>query len=235
MNVGSLFSGIGGFDLGFERAGMHTSWFCEQDPFCQRVLAKHWPDVPCYPDVRELSGADSVDVLCGGFPCVDISVLGQRTGLSGEQSGLWSEYARIIGELRPRYVVVENVASLLVRGMGDVLGDLASLGYDTEWDCLPAASFGAPHLRARIWILAYANSGRHRTPQEALFAGRTLPELCRWWASEPGICRVAHGIPNRVDRVAALGNTLVPQIAEWIGHRLMAYESRDRTGEVLTS
>src|SRR5690242_1615839 len=101
MNVGSLFSGIGGFDLGLERAGMRTVWFCEQDEFCQRVLARHWPGVPCYPDVTELRGADvqPVDVLCGGFPCQDISSAGRKVGIRGERSGLWSEYARLIDEL----------------------------------------------------------------------------------------------------------------------------------------
>ena len=171
MNVLDLFSGIGGFSLGLERAGFRTVAFCEIDPYCRRVLAKHWPEVPIYDDVRTVSAdrlrADgiAVDVICGGFPCQDISVAGNGAGLAGERSGLWREYARIIGELRPRFVIVENVAALLSRGLGDVLGDLAALGYDTEWHCIPASAVGAPHRRDRVWIVADANSLRELQPQ----------------------------------------------------------------------
>jgi len=156
MTVGSLFAGIGGFDLGFERAGFEITWQVEIDPFCRAVLAQHWPDVRRYEDVRTV-GAELgyVDVLCGGFPCQDISVAGRGDGIDGARSGLWSEYARLIRELRPRYVVVENVAALLTRGLGRVLGDLAACGYDAEWDCLPASAFGAPHRRDRLWLVAY--------------------------------------------------------------------------------
>jgi DNA (cytosine-5)-methyltransferase 1 len=157
MNVLDLFSGIGGFSLGLERAGMRTVAFCEIDPFCRRVLAKHWPGVPCHEDITKLRGADvgPVDVICGGFPCQDISLAGKGAGLEGDRSGLWRDYARLIGELRPRYVIVENVSALLSRGLGDVLGDLAALGYDAEWHCIPASAVGAPHRRDRIWIVAY--------------------------------------------------------------------------------
>mgnify|MGYP001557945272 CR=1 FL=1 len=161
MNVLDLFSGIGGFSLGLERAGMRTVAFCEIEPFCRQVLAKHWPSVPCYDDVRTLTAdhlrADgiSVDVICGGFPCQDISVAGKGAGIDGSRSGLWSEYARIIGELRPRYVIVENVAALLNRGLDRVLGDLAAIGFDAEWNCIPASAVGAPHRRDRLWIVAY--------------------------------------------------------------------------------
>lgn len=161
LKVLDLFSGIGGFSLGLERTGgFETVAFCEIEPYARAVLAKHWPDVPCYTDVRELTGerlaADGigVDVICGGFPCQDISVAGEGAGLAGERSGLWREYARIIGEVRPRFVLVENVAALLSRGLGTVLGDLATLGYDAEWHCIPAAAVGAPHRRDRVWIVA---------------------------------------------------------------------------------
>jgi DNA (cytosine-5)-methyltransferase 1 len=163
-----LFAGIGGFSLGLERAGMQPAAFCEIDPYCQRVLAKHWPGVKCYPDVRQLSAqhlaADgiAVDVICGGFPCQDLSLAGAGAGLAGDRSGLWREYARLVGELRPRFVIVENVAALLGRGLGDVLGDLAALGYDAEWHCIPAAAVGAPHRRDRIWIVAHANGQPRR-------------------------------------------------------------------------
>jgi DNA (cytosine-5)-methyltransferase 1 len=259
MNVGSLFSGIGGFDLGLERAGMRVVWQCESDDFCRRVLAKHWPDVPCFEDVRDLRGTGreavaSVDVLCGGFPCQDLSYAGKGAGITGARSGLWSEYARLIGELRPRYVVVENVSALLARGLSVVLGDLAALGYDAEWDCIPASAVGAPHRRDRIWLVAYSNNERaygsreqqqrRRQSQDGCGAvrgdvadagrigrrqgprkfGGLGSEECGWWSVEPDVGRVAHGVPHRVDRLRSLGNALVPQIAEWIGKRIMSHE-----------
>jgi DNA (cytosine-5)-methyltransferase 1 len=170
MTVGSLFAGIGGFDLGFERAGFEIKWQVEIDPFCRAVLEKHWPDVRRYEDVRTV-GAETlerVDVVCGGFPCQDISSAGAKAGLDGEQSGLWFEMARIIRQLRPRYVVVENVADLLARGVGRVLSDLAESGYDAEWDCIQAAAVGAPHGRDRLWIVAYphADEGRCEVGRE---------------------------------------------------------------------
>jgi len=173
LRVLDLFSGIGGFSLGLERTGgFETVAFCEIDPFCRRVLAKHWPNVRQFHDVTKLRGEDvgPVDVICGGFPCQDISFAGKGAGLDGERSGLWREYARLIGELRPLYVLVENVAALLSRGLGDVLGDLAALGYDAEWHCIPASAVGAPHRRDRVWILAHAQC--HVQRQDALSDGR---------------------------------------------------------------
>jgi DNA (cytosine-5)-methyltransferase 1 len=188
MNVLDLFSGIGGFSLGLERAGMRTVAFCEIDPWCRRVLAKHWPDVHVFRDVRELTAASLcealadanerqchfiaktagrsepdtgyIDVVCGGFPCQDISFAGKGAGLAGERSGLWTEFARIIGEVRPRYAIIENVAALLHRGLVEVLCDLTALGYDAEWHCIPASAAGAPHRRDRIWIVAHAGCER---------------------------------------------------------------------------
>ena len=164
MTFGSLFAGIGGFDLGLERAGMVCKWQVEIDPYARAVLDKHWPEVPKHDDVRTFppQGEWSVDVICGGFPCQDISVAGKGAGLAGARSGLWYEYARIIGELRPRYVIVENVAALLTRGADVVLGTLASLGYDAEWHVIPASAVGAPHRRDRLWIIAFRNSDSER-------------------------------------------------------------------------
>src|SRR5689334_3925575 len=141
---GSLFAGIGGLDLGLERAGWTCRWQVEIDAFCQRVLAKHWPDVPRYGDVRSLdAGAlERVDLICGGFPCQPVSAAGTRLAEADER-WLWPEYARVVGSLRPGLVLVENVPGLLVRGAGDVLGDLATLGYDAEWESIPAAALGA--------------------------------------------------------------------------------------------
>lgn len=182
MRVLDLFSGIGGFSLGLERAGMRTVAFCECEPYARAVLRKHWPDVPCYDDVRTLT-ADrldrdgiGVDLICGGFPCQDISYAGEGRGLAGERSGLWAHYARLIREVGPRYVIVENVAALLTRGLGDVLGELAEIGYDTEWHCIPAAAVGAPHRRDRIWIIAYPRGEQYKGRSPAI-SGALAEEL----------------------------------------------------------
>ena len=163
MRVLSLFAGIGGFDIGLEAAGFQTVAFCEIEPYCQAVLAKHWPGVPIYDDIRTLT-ADTlrrdgivIDAICGGFPCQDLSYAGKRAGIQGARSGLWSEYRRLIGELRPRFAIMENVPGLLSLGMGTVLGDLSALGYSCFYDCIPAAAVGAPHRRDRVWIIAWRN------------------------------------------------------------------------------
>jgi DNA (cytosine-5)-methyltransferase 1 len=162
LTVGSLFSGIGGFDLGFERAGFQVKWQVEIDPFCRAVLETHWPDVRRYEDVRTV-GADlePVDVICGGFPCQPHSLAGRRRA-SADERDLWGEFARIIRETRPRWVVAENVPGLLSsesgRFFGRVLRDLAESGYDAEWDCVPAKAVGAPHERDRVWLIAYPDA-----------------------------------------------------------------------------
>lgn len=170
MKVLDLFSGIGGFALGLQRAGFTTQYFCEIDPYCRRVLAQHWPTVPCFEDVRTLHGADlgPIDVICGGFPCQDISLAGKGAGLSGARSGLWSEYARLIGEVRPKYVLIENVAALRSRGLDQILREIAALGYDAEWHCIPASAVGAPHRRDRVWIVAYAQGQRINGDQQVV-------------------------------------------------------------------
>jgi DNA (cytosine-5)-methyltransferase 1 len=198
VRVLDLFSGIGGFSLGLERAGMRTVAFCEASEPKRVCLAHHWPGVPIYADVRELTGARlaadgiGIDLICGGFPCQDISVAGKREGIEGERSGLWSEYARLIGEIRPRYVIVENVADLVVRGLGRVLGDLAALGFDAEWHCIPASAVGAPHERDRIWIVAYPDDRQRIGPEGT---------LCPW--------RDASG--GRGEAVADADSDLAPQ------------------------
>ena len=158
LTFGSLFAGIGGFDLGLERAGMRCKWQVEINPYAQAVLKKHWPDVARHDDVTTFppEGDWSVDVICGGFPCQDISVAGKGAGLSGARSGLWYEFARIIRQIRPQWVIVENVRAFTSRGIDTVLGQMADLGYDAEWHCIPACAVGAPHRRERIWIVAHA-------------------------------------------------------------------------------
>lgn len=163
LTVGSLFSGAGLCDLGLHWAGFRHQWFCEIDPFCRSILARHWPGISIFNDVAALKGSDlpPVDVLCGGFPCQDVSQGGKRAGIKkGTRSGLWYEYARLIKEIRPRYVIIENVRGLLSCGIEIVLQDLADIGYDAEWDVLPAAALGAPHHRGRVFVVAYPHSHR---------------------------------------------------------------------------
>lgn len=173
LTFGSLFAGIGGFDLGLERAGMTCAWQVEREPYAVRVLEKHWPNVRRHDDVCTFPPAEgdwSVDLICGGFPCQDISVAGKGLGLAGARSGLWHQMHRIIGEIRPRFVLVENVAALLGRGMATVLGDLSAIGYDAEWHVVPASAVGAPHRRERVWIVAHARcvDGNWRASEQIL-------------------------------------------------------------------
>jgi len=258
LRVLSLFAGIGGFDLGLERTGgFRTVAFCEIDPFCRKVLAKHWPEVPCYEDVRQLTGkrlaADgiAVDVICGGFPCQDISLVGQGGGLAGERSGLWTEYRRLIKETRPAYVFIENVSALRSRGLDVVLGQLHALGYDAEWHCLPACAVDAPHERDRLWIVAYVPSDRWGARRKGRPApggqGEPVPvrpfphpdayciapigaaiarQELRPWDDESPLDRVVDGVPYRLveDELRALGNAVVPQIPELIGRAILSFE-----------
>lgn len=246
MRVLDLFSGIGGFSLGLERAGMTTVAFCEINPFCRAVLKKHWPEVPCYDDIKTLTAerlaADgiSVDVICGGFPCQDISYAGPGAGLDGDRSGLWFEYARIVGEIGPQFVIVENVAALLDRGMDDVLRTLAALGYDAEWHCIPASAVGAVHARDRVWIIAYPQrngiQGREiipaawqAQPRAEQLSGLLLSRLGDE-VSTARVWRASHGVPQRMDvaRNRAIGNAVVPQIPEIIGRAIMSAYSEVR-------
>jgi len=297
-----LFAGIGGFSLGFERAGMECVGHVEINEYAQKILLKHWPDVPLLPDVTKVKGDEfgEVDLLCGGFPCQDLSVAGKQGGIHGERSGLYDEIIRIAGVCRPRYIVLENVANLIARTdwFGYVIGRLAQIGYDAEWEIIRASDVGAPHRRARVWIVAYPNSESQpnepvnvekgsgelaisnsdnstrsteqrfklnrskessRDSKDKLEAGddvadtnkiglqgvganshsegwekqnerpaglrnRTRSQRENWWEIEPNVGRVANGVPKRVDRLKCLGNALVPQIAEYIGNRIMAAE-----------
>ena len=339
MKVLDLFSGIGGFSLGLEAVGMETIAFCEKEPFCQANLKKNWPDIPCHDDVTTLDGSEyaEVNVICGGFPCQDISLAGTGKGLAGERSGLWREYHRIIKETRPEWVIIENVSALRSRGLDEVLRSLSEIGYDAEWHCLPACAIGAPHRRDRIWIVAYSQGQRytcgepeneaskereieggreaqglrqsepsdtHRVRNDASMANANATGCLRqvqtqseerrsdlvasgrgeemadthyprlqgrisailqeraseraawsssaladtesaisegdgaeqdwqqsrltdpsWWLLEPNVGRVANGVPFRVDRIKALRNAIVPQIAQVIGQAIMEYEN----------
>lgn len=257
MRVGGLFSGIGGLELGLEAAGMETVWQVECNPYALKVLEKHWPNAERYTDVRSFNAttAARVDLVCGGFPCQPHSLAGNRKA-SEDERDLWSEFARIICEAKPRWVVAENVSGLLSseagRYFGRVLGDLAALGYDAEWFVLPASAVGAPHRRERVFIVANAHGERQQKrdmsavtiePRQPSWRGNenlgnanSSRELqpkrgeqdqwgwtCdpSWWATEPILGRVAHGVPARVDRLRCLGNAVVPQVAYQIGKRIL--------------
>ena len=164
LTVGSLFAGIGGFELGFEATGrFETLWQVERDEYASRVLAKHWPNVRRHDDVCTWPNetTEPVDVLLAGFPCQDISYAGKGAGLNGKRSGLFYEVMRIVREMGPRFVVLENVSALLTRGMGDVLGSLSSLGFNAEWEVVSAESVGAPHRRDRVFIIGWNIDGEH--------------------------------------------------------------------------
>lgn len=234
LKVLDLFSGIGGFSLGLEATGaFETAAFCEIEKYPRAVLKRHWPEVPCYDDVRKLSAARlsadgiAIDAICGGFPCQDISLAGKGEGLDGKRSGLWSEIARLVGEIGPRFLIVENVSALLGRGLDRVLRDLAALGYDAEWHCIPASYVGLRHLRDRIWIVAYPQ--RHSIQGRAHFTetwrqksrAEQLARLVqpRPWPtiSSARNCGTGHGIANGTHRNRAIGNAVVPHIPELIG------------------
>lgn len=257
-----LFSGIGGFSLGLERTGgFETVAFCEINKKAQQVLNKHWPDVPIYEDIKELTlerlqsdGVPLPRAICGGFPCTDISSAGKGAGIVGEQSGLWSEMFRLIRDVRPTWAIIENVSALRSKGLTLVLQDLSEIGYHAEWHCIPASAVGAPHRRDRIWIMAHpvqqpeAQRGERQdtqgqsdlggtdsggscgdvTGQRPLRVSRCSPsillrEICKadYWRVEPGVGRVADGVPGRVDRLKQLGNSVVPQIPEMIGRAIL--------------
>ncbi|WP_371834237.1 DNA cytosine methyltransferase [Rhodococcoides fascians] len=249
MNVLSLFSGIGGLELGLERAGMTTVGQVEINPWARSVLAQHWPDVPRHDDVRTTvewwrsEERPNVDVIAGGFPCQDISNAGKRQGITGPKSSLWGAMAATVRELRPQYVVIENVAALLVRGFDTVLADLHDLGFDAEWSVLSACAMGAPHTRERLFVLAYPNNQRQQAgrPQrirddlslaerrarhpEYLPAAEVASRssIRSHWKNEPDMDRMADGLSEGLDRrrLFALGNAVVPQVAEHIGRMIM--------------
>jgi DNA (cytosine-5)-methyltransferase 1 len=181
----SLFAGIGGFDLGLERTGgFETIAFAEVDPYASKVLAKRFPGIPNLGDVTTAEFPDA-DFICAGFPCQDISNAGQRAGITGSRSGLYGHVVRALRVVRPRGALLENVAALLGRGLDTVLGDMAEIGYDAEWHCIPAAAVGAPHRRDRIWIVANPGSEQHEGGRAPL-SGEIAKELSRAAADAAG-------------------------------------------------
>lgn len=238
MRVLDLCSGMGGFSLGLERAGMETVAFCEFDKHAQKVLKKHWPDVPMHNDVRELDGTKyrgTVDVICAGFPCQPHSFSGNRLA-SEDERDLWGEMFRLLSETRG-WGVFENVRGLLTsengQYFGRILRDLASIGYTCEWFCLPAEAVGAEHIRERIWIITYPNKTQlergcisKRVQQEY-----TNSSYSRWGKDKPGVDRALNGLSGWMDRIRGfrlerIGNAVVPQIPELIGRAIMKVNSQ---------
>ena len=230
ITFGSLFAGIGGLDLGLERAGMVCKWQVENNDYAARVLAKHWPKVRRWGDIRtfppEPASEWAVELVCGGFPCQPVSNAGKRRGESDER-WLWDEMCRICQMVKPVWVLAENVPGLLSAASGRLFGtvvrDLASIGYSCEWDCVSAASVGAPHVRNRVFIIGRSEDVadascqcKHRAGTTGKRGGRQ-PTNGDWWLLEPDVGRVANGVPKRVDRLKCLGNAVVPQVAERIG------------------
>lgn len=241
------FSGIGGFSYAAEHivGGFETVAFVEREPYCQQILGKHWPNVPIYDDITTFNPKPySADVICGGFPCQDISLAGKQAGIKeGTRSGLFYELMRVVRMVRPRYLVLENVSAIVTNGLDTVLAELAEAGFDAEWACIPASAVGACHQRDRWWLVAYANntgmetarskqqSARLEQHGELGFTANTSSErlerpqheewraaeqLCPNWGgyiSKPVLCRGDDGLSNRVERLKALGNAVVPQVA----------------------
>jgi DNA (cytosine-5)-methyltransferase 1 len=255
LRVLDLFSGIGGFSLGLERTGgFETVAFCEIEEFPRRVLAKHWPEVPCYEDVRTLTaeqlaadGITGIDVITGGFPCQDLSTTGKQGGISAGRSGLWSQIIRLACEIRPQFILVENVSNLLVGNGGSwfatVLADLAAIRFDAEWHCIEAANVGLPHGRDRVWILAYPHGERRRSlveSQQIRSAALNNKSLEKGFSDTlgvlPSVDRLFSGASGRVERnddglseglgqLKGYGNAVVPQIPELIGHAILQAEA----------
>ena len=249
LKILDLFSGLGGFSLGLERTGRYkTVAFCEIDKYGTLLLQKHWKGVKIYNDVKKITkegfeadGIESPDIITGGFPCQPFSVAGKQKGTSDDRH-LWPEMFRIIKAFKPRFVIGENVRGIVNIQDGvvfeTVCTDLESEGYEVQPFNIPAAGVGAPHRRERIWIIAvrsdvantessighdFYSIARNGEPslQEIFGDGSSLPRESSWWNVEPDVGRVAHGIPGRVHRLKALGNSIVPQIAEEIGRAII--------------
>ena len=234
-----LFSGIGGFSLGLERAGMETVAFCEIDPYCRAILSKHWPGVKIHDDVKQLDGkqyAGAIDVICGGYPCQPFSTSGRQQG-EADPRHLWPEMRRIIQESRPRWIISENVRGHVKNGFDTVATQMEDDGY-TVWPFIfPASAIGAPHQRERLWIIAHSSSKRlqrqgrrESSDYSATNAFGEADGLVDAFQRQavPFLCRGHDGLPKRVAEPAnhALGNAVIPQIPELIGGAILAYENR---------
>lgn len=250
LKVVELFAGVGGFSLGLERTGgFETVAFCEISKFSQKVLRKHWPEVPIHDDVKkltmEMEGVSGADVVTAGFPCQDVSYAGKGAGLAGERSGLWWMVRRTLRLVRPRIAVLENVAALLNRGMGTVLGSMAQIGYDAEWHCIRASRIGLPHPRDRLWVIANPQRKGWQRPltDHGLSCSQITPHpltghdaAIKWLELEidkQGI-RESDGVSvkSHRDRISALGNAVVPAVVEMLGVAILEAEACDKKLEI---
>jgi DNA (cytosine-5)-methyltransferase 1 len=233
FRVLSLFAGIGGFDLGLETISddslLRDRHVCKES--AEKALADSPADRRHSETERAVEAAATANVIVGGFPCQDLSYAGKGAGINGSRSGLWSEMRRTIGMVRPEWVIVENVSALLFgeRGawFGRVLGDLATLGYDAEWHCIPASYVGAPHIRDRVWIIAHSNISKNNIG--------SIGEIYKKWdkvsgsfskgnwrGPVPKLSRVGNGIPKRLEqRLGSLGNAVVPEVVRRLGHAIL--------------
>ena len=222
--VAGLFSGIGGFEIAAKAAGFRIAMMCEISKFCRHVLEYWNPGVTIIKDIHDVEGCNErVDVVCGGFPCQDISFAGKGFGIAGDRSGLWCEMSRIISLLGPKIVLVENTASIVGRNLDRVLGDLHKVGYNAEWEVIPATAAGAPHLRERLYLVAYAhkeygNSGLGNVLERSkeIYAESREQRARVWDETALGAYRLANGVRGRLyqEAVGALGNAVVPQIVQ---------------------
>jgi DNA (cytosine-5)-methyltransferase 1 len=239
LTHGSLFSGIGGFERGAQMAEIKTLWNCEYMPFQRKILKKHFPNSKQYEDITKAEITERVDIISGGFPCQDISVAGKMEGIRGGRSGLWSEMFRIIRNVRPGYVIIENSPALLIRGFEQVLCDLSQIGYNAEWQCISNVSFGYPHKRERLYVIAYANEKRL---QGDICKQGTANSIFRKWTPnqndgyslskrihEIGACEVirnGNGFQNWSHRVGSIGNSVNPTIAYYLFECIKFYNSK---------
>lgn len=232
LTLGSLFAGIGGFDLAAKWAGIDTIWQVEIDPFCQKVLEKHFPNAKRYKDITKIKGGEleSVDIISGGFPCQPFSKAGKRKGKTDDRY-LWPEMFRIIKDVKPKYVICENVIGIIDMAIEQVLSDLGSANYKTECFDIPACGIGAPHRRERIWIITYSTGKRWDCldkNQKKRLPGFNTKSYLKRWDSKCNIPIDVHGVLNKpmcgslrnddglskgMDRLKSLGNAIVPQIA----------------------
>lgn len=242
LTVGSCFSGIGGLELGLEwTGGFETKWQIEIEGYAQKVLKKHWPNVERHGDIKKINANDlaPVDLICGGYPCQPFSTAGKRRG-AADPRHLWPDMFRLICDLRPRYALLENVANHISLGFDAVLCDLASVGYDAEWSIIPACSVGAPHMRERLFVVAYATGermGKRRTSRGGNEPGKSVPPRAdrplssgNFWSREwhevlPFFCRVDDGIPYGLHRGRCIGNAVVRQVAQKVGEMILNYEA----------
>ena len=230
LTFGSLFAGIGGFDLGLERAGMECVWQCEKDPYALKVLEKHWPDVRRYDDITTLDAATlaPVDLICGGFPCQPFSVAGKRKGASDDRF-LWPAMLKVVETVRPTWVLGENVPGLISLGLDGMLSDLEGLGYSVRAFVVPACAVDATHRRDRLWVIAHSDSiGFSWRSQGPRLEGakeqleRLLPASSWGGAPRSGENRGGDGISRTMDRLKCLGNAVVPQVVEEFGRMIVA-------------